>query len=99
MVVANGVVLVGAVEAVVARDVGAEAGELFVVPPRVPREIDSRAGDERGYGDDPEPAKSLPRKRRPEEVDEGNGENRHPAPGELYEAQFQIGRASCRERV
>ncbi len=37
MVVANWVVLVGAIEAFDARDVGAESGELRIVPPSVLR--------------------------------------------------------------
>ena len=89
MVVADGVIFVGAVEASAAGDCGAQRGEFLIIPPGMLRQEHGGAGNERRYSESPEPAKSLTRIRCREEVDERNRENGHPAPWELHEAQFR----------
>src|ERR1700686_3871440 len=89
MVVADWIVLVSAGETFAAGNGRAKSGEFLVVPPGVLHEKNRRADNKRYGSDEREPAKSTRRKGRRQKIHEWHRENRHPPPGELYEAQFR----------
>src|SRR5260370_21930347 len=88
MVVADRVVLVGAVETFAAGDGGAQCGEVLDVPPGVLSEEDVGASEKDQRRDDPKPAETAASHRYGKKIDERDGENGHPAPGELHEAKL-----------
>src|ERR1700686_5189990 len=89
VVVADGVVLIGAVETVAGVDCGAECREIFVVPPGVLHEIDASSCEQCQRGGDAQPAEAATGYGGGEKKGERDGDNGHPAPGELHEAQLR----------
>ncbi len=88
VVVADGIVLVGAVETFAIGEAGAQRGEVLVVPPGVLHEVHSRAREQSQRRGDAEPAETTANHGGGEKIDEGYSKNRHPTPGELDEAKL-----------
>src|ERR1700730_6775048 len=89
VVITDGIVLVGAVEAVASVNRRAQGGKVLVVPPSVLHEVHAGGGEQGERSGDAQPAEAAARHNGGEKIEERDGEDGHPAPGELNKAKLR----------